>query len=357
MFLPGLYLSFFVALAPPALPLDQIKLPPGFHIALYARHVTGARQLAWGAHNTLFIGSEQSGNVYAVDADRRVHTIATGLNMPNGVAFKDGALYVAEVARLLRFDAIEAHLEQPPRPTVLPQSYPSERHHGMKFIAFGPDGWLYVPQGAPCNICDPNLPFASITRVHADGQDREIFARGVRNTVGFDWHPVTHTLWFTDNGRDLLGDGQPPDELNHAPRAGMHFGYPFCHGGDLVDPEFGQGKSCDGTTPPVQKLGAHVASLGMRFYTGSMFPAAYKNQVFIAEHGSWNSSVPVGYRITLVTLDAAGHATRYAPFATGWLQGGKAWGRPVDVLVAPDGALLVSDDTADAVYRISYVAP
>lgn len=291
------------------------------------------------------------------DHDQRadeVITLARGLNMPNGVSFRDGALYVAEVNRVLCFDAIEARLTNPPAPVIVNDSFPKDRSHGWKFIRFGPDGLLYVPVGAPCNICEPDPNrYAAITRMRPDGSGLETFARGVRNTVGFDWHPETKDLWFTDNGRDRLGDDVPPDELNHAPRAGLHFGYPYCHGGDFRDPEFGAKRACADFIPPVQKLGPHVAALGMRFYTGEMFPPEYRKQVFIAEHGSWNRSTPIGYRITRVRLEG-NRALSYEVFAEGWLQGRRAWGRPVDVLVMPDGALLVSDDSADVIYRISY---
>ena len=349
---------------PAALPLDTISLPPGFKIEIYASGVNEARSLALGAKGTLFVGSRMAGNVYAVvDSNRdqkadRVVTIAKGLTQPNGVAFRDGALYVAEVSRVLRFDGIEDSLDSPPTPVVVTQSLPTETHHGWKFIAFGPDGMLYVPVGAPCNICDERARdrrFASITRMKPDGSGADVFAEGVRNTVGFDWHPDTRQLWFTDNGRDFLGDDLPPDELNVAPRAGLDFGYPYCHAGTIQDPEFGSRKACRDTVPPVQLLGAHVAGLGLRFYTGAMFPERYRKQVFIAEHGSWNRTSRVGYRVTLVRLDAAGTPISYEPFAQGWLKGDKdPWGRPVDVLVMPDGALLVSDDKADVIYRISY---
>jgi glucose/arabinose dehydrogenase len=341
-------------------PLDRIRLPPGFTISHYAAEVPGARSLALGARGTLFVGSREAGRVYAVvDADRdgraeRVHTIAEGLNSPNGVAFRDGALYVAEIHRVLRFDAIEERLADPPAPAMVTDRFPRERHHGWKFIAFGPDGRLYVPVGAPCNICASEEPvFASITRIEPDGSDFEIVARGVRNTVGFDWHPETGALWFTDNGRDRMGDDVPPDELNVATAPGQHFGYPWCHGDGIADPELGAGKDCGEYRPPAIELGPHVAALGMRFYTGKMFPGEYRGQIFIAEHGSWNRSTPIGYRITLVRLEG-GRAARYQPFAEGWLEDGEAWGRPVDVLVMPDGALLVSDDKAGAVYRIAY---
>jgi glucose/arabinose dehydrogenase len=237
---------------------------------------------------------------------------------------------------------------------VIRDDLPQDHAHGWKFIAFGPDGWLYVPVGAPCNICEPNPNrYAAILRMKPDGSQLETFARGIRNTVGFDWHPSTKELWFTDNGRDLMGDDTPPDELNRAPKAGLHFGYPYCHGGTIQDPEFGAKRKCTEFTPPTQNLGPHVAALGMRFYTGSQFPEAYRNQIFIAEHGSWNRAHKIGYRVTLVTLKG-NQPVSYTSFATGWLQGERAWGRPADVLVLPDGSLLVSDDEAGAIYRIRY---
>ena len=235
--------------------------------------------------------------------------------------------------------------------------YPRDRHHGWKFIAFGPDGWLYVPVGAPCNVCMPPGPLhETITRMKPDGSAIEVFARGVRNSVGFDWRPGSHDLWFTDNGRDWMGDDRPPDELNHAPKPGLHFGFPHCHGRALADPQFGRDKSCADFTPPAAELGPHVAALGMRFYTGAMFPPEYRGRIFIAEHGSWNRSTPIGYRVTTVRLEGD-RVVGYEPFATGWLaDNGHVAGRPVDVLVMPDGALLVSDDHAGAIYRITYRA-
>jgi len=338
----------------------KIKLPPGFAISLYASPVPGARSMTQSPGGILFVGSRSAGSVYAIvdhNADHRadeVIVIAKGLNSPNGVAFRSGSLYVAEIDRILRFDDIEKRLKNPPAPVVVYDRFPKEGHHGWKFIAFGPDGLLYVPVGAPCNIClSPDKIFASITRMRPDGSAFEIYAHGVRNTVGFDWHPLTKELWFTDNGRDWLGNDRPPDELNHAPKKDMHFGYPFCHGTSISDPEYGAGRSCKAFVPPAMELGPHVAALGMRFYTGSMFPAEYRNRIFIAEHGSWNRLTPIGYRITTVALDG-NKAVKYDVFAEGWLEGRFARGRPVDVLVMPDGSLLVSDDKADAVYRVTY---
>ncbi len=341
-----------------ALPLEKIKLPPGFVIELWAE-VPNARGLALGKNGTVFSGSSSEGKVYAITESagkREVKTLAVGFTSPIGVAFKDGALYVSAINRILRFDDIENRLNEPGKPAVVTDIYPSEKHHGGKFIAFGPDGLLYVAVGAPCNICEPPEPFASITRIKPDGTDFEIYAQGIRNTVGFDWHPETKELWFTDNGRDWMGDNQPPDELNRAPRKGMHFGYPYCHGGDIPDPKFGAKRDCSRTTPPEAKFEPHVAALGMRFYTGKMFPKEYQNNIFVAEHGSWNRRNKIGYRIKLVQLKNS-KVIKQEVFAEGWLEQENAWGRPVDVLVMPDGALLVSDDYAGAIYRISYRKP
>lgn len=344
---------------PQGLP-GQITLPPGFEISVYARDVPNARSLALSPNGTLFAGSRTEGNVYAIldhnqdyQADE-VITLKQGLNMPNGVAFREGALYVAEVNRILRYDNIEADLRHPPQPAIVNDQFPRERAHGWKFIRFGPDGLLYVPVGMPCNVCQAaDEKFGTIMRLKPDGSGLEIFARGVRNSVGFDWHPEQGELWFTDNGRDQMGDDLPPDELNHAPDQGLHFGFPYCHGGTIPDPEFGQERACNEFTPPAQPLGPHVAALGMRFYTGDMFPESYRNQIFIAEHGSWDRSTPIGYRVMLVKLED-NRAVSYEVFAEGWLQNGQPWGRPVDLLVMPDGSLLVSDDFGNMIYRISY---
>ncbi len=344
--------------APPA--MTGFTLPPGFHIEVYAPNVPGARSMALGARGTLFVGTRDEGKVYAV-LDRNgdhvadeVIVIASGLRMPNGVAFRKGSLYVAEINRVLRYDGIEERLRNPPPPVIVNDSFPNKSPHGWKFIRFGPDDRLYVPVGAPCNVCEEKDPrFATIMRMNPDGSHLELFARGVRNTVGFDWHPQTRELWFTDNGRDWLGDDLPPDELNHAPRPGLHFGFPYRHGRDIPDPEYGTRHGEEGLVPPEMELGPHVASLGMRFYTGSMFPESYRNQVFIAEHGSWNRSTRIGYRITLVRL-RDNRAVSYEPFVEGWLQDGRVRGRPVDLQVMLDGSMLVSDDKSGAIYRISY---
>ncbi len=340
--------------------LKSIRVPPGFSIQMYATKVPGARSMTLGERGTVFVGSRGQGNVYALvdrDGDHKadeVIVVAKGLNKPNGVAFRNGALYVAEISRVLRFDRIESRLSDPGTPVVVNDDFPKDTHHGWKFIAFGPDGMLYVPVGAPCNVCEREDPrYASIMRMRPDGSGGETFARGVRNTVGFDWDPDTKELWFTDNGRDWLGDDIPPDELNHAPAKGLHFGFPYWHGKDIPDPKFGNGRKPGEFVPPAQELGPHVAALGMRFYTGAMFPERYRKQIIIAEHGSWNRSTRIGYRISVVRLEND-QAKGYEVFAEGWLSAGKVWGRPVDVLVMPDGSLLVSDDKAGAIYRITY---
>jgi len=340
--------------------LDKIQMPPGFKIQVYAAGLPGARSMVLSPGGVLFVGTRRMDKVYAVvdrDADQKADArfvIDQGLYMPNGVAFRQGSLYVAEVNRILRYDDIENRLQNPPEPVVVNDQFPADAHHGWKYIAFGPDGWLYVPVGAPCNVCEQKDPrFSSIMRVKPDGQGAEIYARGIRNSVGFAWHPVTGELWFTNNGRDWLGDDLPPDTLHHAPAGGLHFGFPYCHAGSIPDPDFGAKYPCSDFSPPAINLGPHVAALGMKFYTGRMFPQQYRHQIFIAEHGSWNRSTPIGCRVTRVVLEG-NRAVKYEVFASGWLQGDDAWGRPVDILIMPDGAMLVSDDRAGVIYRISY---
>lgn len=338
--------------------LKDIRLPQGFSIELYASGIPDARQMTLSPDGTLYVGSRSEGTVYALpDRDRdgrpdEVIKIASGLKMPNGVAWRNGSLYVAEISRIIRYDDIDARLKNVPAPVVVYDGYPDAEWHGWKYIAFGPDGLLYVPVGAPCNICEPQLPFATITRIRPDGTNFEIYASGIRNTVGFDWDS-SGVLWFTDNGRDYMGDDLPPDELNTAPVKGLNFGYPYVHGLNISDPEFGKGKNASDYTPPAEELQAHVAALGMKFYDGSMFPSGYHGRVFIAEHGSWNRNTPVGYRIETLEI-INGKALNLSVFAEGWLRSGKAWGRPVDLLIMPDGSMLVSDDHAGVIYRISY---
>lgn len=338
----------------------NIQLPDGFSISAFATGLPTVRAMALSPNGVVYAGSFDEGSVYAMpDLDHNgvadtVHIVAKGLRMPVGVAWHKGDLYVSAVDRIVVLKDIDHRLTSPPTPELVTDRLPGETHHGWKFIAFGPDGRLYVPIGAPCNICLSKDPvFASITSMLPDGSDHRIEAHGVRNSVGFDWDPKDSSLWFTENGRDWMGDDMPSCELNHLTRRGQHFGYPFCHQGDTLDPEFGKGRNCDEFVPPLVKLGAHTAPLGMCFYGGDMFPARYRGAMFVAEHGSWNRSKPVGYRLKVVFADNDGNATQEV-FAEGWLQGNSAWGRPVDVMVLPDGSLLVSDDAADSIWRITF---
>ena len=344
--------------------LKNIRLPKGFEITLVTDQVPGARSLALGTNGTLFVstrgrrdGPKRKGDVYAVSgvlddfkADQVV-TVAKDLFMPNGIAFRAGSLYVAEPNRLLRYDNIESSLSEPPEPVVVNDSYPSDRHHGWKYIGFGPDERIYLPVGAPCNICESSDDYAVLTSIKADGSDKRIEAKGIRNTVGFDWHPVTGELWFTDNGRDLWSDNLPPEELNRVSKRGQHFGYPYEYGKGLRDNVFDVPEIP--FQPAALELPAHTAPLGIKFYTGDMFPSKYKNNILIAHHGSWNRSKPDGYFISFVAVED-NEAQPHEIFAQGWLQGEQYWGRPVDLLQMPDGSVLISDDHAGAIYRISY---
>jgi glucose/arabinose dehydrogenase len=356
VFLPGVFL--LLAAAPVSTPardlLSSIRLPPGFVIEVYASNLDSARGLAFAPDGTLFVGSK-SGSVYAVLPDRRVLEVARGLNMPVGLDFHAGSLYVSSLDRIVRLDNIIDELESPPRPVTLPLQLPKDRHHGWKFIKFGPDGRLYVPVGAPCNVCLQTDPrYASILRVSPDDGKAEIYASGVRNTVGFDWHPGSGRLWFTDNGRDRMGDDLPPDELNRAEGPGRHFGFPYLHGRSVKDPDYWPQRPSLTFTPPLLELPAHVAALGMRFYTHSSFPEEYRGGIFIAEHGSWNRSEKIGYRVSFVELSGE-KVVSYRIFASGWLQGSQVLGRPADVEVGPEGDLYVSDDLTGTVYRIRYL--
>jgi glucose/arabinose dehydrogenase len=340
--------------------MEDITLPPGFQISVYAENVPNARGMSLGEDGTLYVGSREAGKVYALrDLDHDGHadtlfTIATKLNMPVGVAMHGGDLFVSSVDRIVKLPGIADHLADPPSPVTVCTCFPDKDHHGWKYIAFGPDGKLYVPVGAPCNNClSEDSILASITRMNPDGTGLEIIASGVRNSVGFDWDPKDSSLWFTDNGRDMLGDDIPNDELNHLAKEGAHFGYPFCHQGDILDPEYGKGKSCADYTTPAVLLGPHVAALGMKFYRGNMFPEKYRNAIFIAEHGSWNRTTPLGYRVAVAWPQPDGTAITEI-FAQGWLKGNTAWGRPVALQELPDGSMLLSDDSADLIYRITY---
>lgn len=350
---------FFIPAAT-AFDVRDLTVPQGYSVALYTDAVPNARQMALSPSGIVFVGSLRLGTVYAViDSDGdftadEVVVVARDLNMPSGVAFRAGSLYVAEVDRILRFDNIEQQLHALARPVVVSDALPRERHHGWKFIAFGPDGRLYVAVGAPCNICEVEAPFGAILSMPGDGGDLVVHASGIRNSVGFDWHPSSGDLWFSDNGRDWLGDDRPPGELNRAPKAGLHFGFPYFHGGDMADPEFGTGHDAVDFTAPALRLGAHVAPLGIEFYRGAMFPAGQHHHLFVAEHGSWNRSRKSGYRVMRATVDDLGTVVAYEPFVSGWLQGQGHWGRPVDFAVMADGSLLISDDDGGRIYRVTY---
>jgi glucose/arabinose dehydrogenase len=356
--------------APPAIQLSAIRMPAGFAIDVYAEGVQAARSMALGDNGTVFVGTfglltgqQNVGKVFAVrdtNADGKadqVLTIAEKLNQPNGVAYRNGALYVAEMHRIVRYDDIEKRLTNPPAPVVVKDGFLNAGNHQWRYIAFGPDGKLYIALGAPCNVCKADEPYSTIARMNPDGSAFEIYARGVRNSVGLTFHPGNGQLWFTDNGRDAMGDNIPADELNHVTAANQHFGFPACFQGDVVDPEFGKGTGCGESRAPAVKLGPHVAALGLRFYTGTMFPAEYRGELFIAQHGSWNRSNPLGYRIGLVHIHEGQSASGQRIFAEGFLQGRQAWGRPADLLVLGDGSMLVSDDLQGKIYRITYRAP
>ncbi len=376
---PGMYLKYVLViitalsamtattLHAARLYMDELVLPEGFVIDVYAHDVVNARQMALGDKGTLFVGSRTAGNVYALrdtNGDSRAdekYLVAKDLNMPSGIAFKDGSLYVGAVNRILRYDDIENRLSNPPEPVVITDSLPDDEHHGWKYLGFGPDGYLYVPVGVPCNIClSSDERHGTILKMNAETGAYEIFASGIRNSVGFDWHPQTKQLWFTDNGRDWMGDDLPPDELNRAPIAGLNFGFPYVHGVAVLDPQFGARldqslTDAEDFIKPSLELGAHVAPLGMTFHSGKQFPESYRGRIFIAEHGSWNRSDKTGYRVISVTLNN-NRVVKLEPFVTGWLDHEEqtAWGRPVDIINMPDGSMLVSDDYAGAVYRIWY---
>jgi glucose/arabinose dehydrogenase len=344
------------------LPVDKLKVPAGFKVEVWADGVPEARSLALGDKGTVFVSNRNLSNVYAIvdkGASREVKTILKGMKAPNGIVFDKGTLYVAERHRITRYDGIEDKLDNPGEGKVVidnldPDNQPG---HFWKFLAMGPDGKLYFNIGSPQNITMPTYMQAAIMRVDPKNGDIENYAQGVRNTVGIAFHPTTKALWFTDHGRDWLGHDMPNDELNVATKKGEHFGFPYCHQGDFLDPLYGKNRSCSEFKPPVMKLGAHIAPLGLRFYTGSMFPASYKNTMLIAQHGSWNRDPKQGYNVIQVSVDVKGVA-KSAPFLDGFLENDKGdppmWGRPVDVLQLKDGSVLVSDDFNGIIYRVSY---
>jgi glucose/arabinose dehydrogenase len=356
--------------------LKSLRLPKGFHLSIFAK-VPGARSIARSPSGVIYVGTGGLGGrfrrVYAIRDSKsqgvadQVDIILDGLNTPNGVAFKDGDLYVAEISRILRYKNIEAHLDQPGEGEVFNDSFPKEGHHGWKFIRFAPDGSLFVPVGAPCNVCLKEPTHAAIFKLSPDGKTKTLVSQGVRNTVGFDFAPDTGDLVFSENGRDNLGENIPPCEINRLPAKSwsaptplqppMHYGFPYCHGDDIADPEFGLLKNCSQFTKPILNLGAHVAPLGLRFYTGHQFPKEYFHQIIFAEHGSWNRREPQGYRISMAWSKDGGKTFEYRQLIEGWLNAdGSRWGRPVDLEMLPDGSMLISDDEAGVLYRLTYKA-
>ena len=360
--------AFFNLNSALALPLEALTLHEGFHIEVYAKDVPNARQMALGATGIVYVGSRSEGKIHAVvDADKdgvaeKVVLIAENLTMPSGITYRNGDLFVSEVSQIHKFANIDDTYSTSPKSEIVVADLPAEKHHGWKNIDFGPDGWLYVPVGAPCNICETvddgkfnDERFSSILKFNLQTGDQEWVAKGVRNSVGFDWHPETKELWFSDNGRDWMGDDIPPCEINRVAQQGQHFGYPYFHGGDIPDPDFAGDKKAEDYVYPELNLGAHVAPLGIHFYTADQFPAAYKKRLFVAEHGSWNRSTKSGYRVMMATIED-NNVIDYQPFVDGFLntQEDSAWGRPVAMLTLPDGSLLISDDFANAIYKVTY---
>jgi len=339
------------------LPVDKLVVPKGFKVEIWASGIFNARTMRLGDKGTVFVSGRLNDKVHAVTdkgGKRDVKVIASGMHRPNGLAYKDGTLYVAEISKVTKFEKIEDNLDSPPKGTVIYDDLPKDEAHGWKFIGIGPDNKLYIPVGLPCNSCPAPDTHAQMRRINLDGSGAEVIARGIRNTVGFDWHPVSKQLYFTDNGRDWVSEDFPEDELNRITKVGEHFGNPFCHQGDFLDPELGWGRSCDEFVKPIAKMGPHTAALGMRFYTGKMFPAEYKNAIFVARRGSWNRTKKAGGDVVVVKLNPDGTVKSVTPFMTGFLQNNNYVARPVDVMVMTDGSLLVSDDYNGAIYRVSH---
>jgi len=338
--------------------LANVKLPPGFKISIWASGVPQARQMALGSKGTMFVGTFDKGTVHAIvdqGGKKVVKPFITGLRMPTGVAFMDNALYVIDIDKLYKYDDPEANLDKAPQGKVVYDDFPPFVPHGWKYLVPDGKGWLFIPVGVPCNICLPPTSTAQYRRVNPANGAAELVALGVRNSVGGAVDPRTGNLWFSENARDWMSDDMPSDKLNHVTRLGEHFGYPYCHQGDMPDPKFAMDHKCSEFTPPVVKLGPHFAPLGMKFYAGSQFPPEYKNGIFIAEHGSWNRKSKVGYRIVFISVDPDGKNPKETVFASGgWLDGQKILGRPADILEATDGSLMVADDQAGAIYQISY---
>jgi glucose/arabinose dehydrogenase len=349
-----------LAAAPDKLPIAKLKVPAGFNIEVYAAGMANARSMALGDKGTVFVGSRLVDKVHAIvdkDGKRTVKVLASGLYRPNGVVFKNGTLYIAELSKLSKIDKVEENLDNPPKPTVIYDNLPKDEAHGWKFIAIGPDNKLYVEVGQPGNNVMHDDAHGQIRRMNLDGTGAEVYVRGVRHSVGFDWNPENKQMYFTDNGRDWMSEDVPQDELNRVTKMGEHFGAPYCLQGNIPDPEFGWGHSCSEFTAPVGLMGPHAGTLGMRFYTGNMFPKGYKNVIFVARHGSWNRSRKFGGDVAVVKLNKDGTVKSVEPFLTGFLENNNYVGRPVDVMQMKDGSLLVSDDYNGAVYRITYGKP
>jgi len=347
-----------LAAAADKVPVDKLKVPKGFKIEVYASGIPNARSLRLGDKGTVFVSNRTLDKIYAIvdkGGQREKKVIAKDLYRPNGIALHDGTLYIAELSQISKIEKIEDNLDNTPKPTVIYSDLPKDEPHGWKYLTVGPDNKLYFNIGAPCNICMPPDTHAQIRRINLDGSGAEVVARGVRQIVGMDWHPTLKQLYFTENARDWLSEEMPNDKLNRLTQPGKdNFGYPYCHQGNLPDQEFGWGHSCSEFTPPVALLGPHAAPLGIKFYTGNSFPAEYRGQAFIARHGSWNKSKKIGGDILVAKLNKDGTLKSLEPFVTGFLQDNNYVGRPVDLLVMKDGSLLISDDYAGAIYRVSY---
>ena len=341
------------------IPVDRIKVPQGFKVELWAHGLPGARQMARGDKGKFYVGTRAAGRVYEITDHgdhRTVRTVVEKLTQPAGVAFRNGSLYVAAIDKFLRFDHIEDNPDVEPVDITEKFRFPPQQHHNWKYLAFGPDGKLYIPFGAPCNICEYPPEYGQIRRYDADGSNMEVIARGIRNTIGFDWHPKTKELWFADNGRDWMGEDGPEDELNRVSKTGLDFGFPYCHAQGIPDRDIKKDNPCKGVTMPVALLGPHAAALGMIFYTGKMFPPAYRGTILVARKGSWNKTQLFGFDVASVKVDPDGKNPKVTPFMTGFLDSGanKFWGRPTYLFQMPDGALLVADEHNGAIYRVSY---
>ena len=342
------------------IPVEKVKLPKGFTAEIWSTGHPGGRAMARGESGKIYLGTRGLGRVYEVSDEggkRSVRVVVDKLTQPSGVAVKGGSLYVMAIDKVLRYDGIEKNPNVQPVDMTAAFNLPPQQHHNWKYIAFGPDGKLYVPFGGPCNICEPPAEYAQIRRYNADGSGMEVIARGVRNTQGFTWHPKTGDLWFTDHGRDWMGDKGPQDELNRMSKVGLNFGFPYCHAKGVLDADFKKKDACKGVTLPVTTMGPHAAAMGVIFYTGSMFPKEYQNTMFVARKGSWNRTVKFGFDVVNVRSSADGKSAKVKPFMTGFLEDpkeAKFWGRPAYLLQMPDGALLVSDEQLGAIYRVSY---